>query len=108
MFFSATQEFTYLEAFPVNLWTRLYEMTGHGFEEGQQLLFTMTMEYGANFSKPGADHFSVDRSKSSLGSAELSNFLHPVFRAFYTIPPYTAGIASLVSPSIHFRSPVNK
>lgn len=42
----------------------------------------LTLEYGANYSKPGGDVLRADRATLSATDPALSNFLHPILRLY--------------------------
>ncbi len=56
--------------------------TGH--EVGPVIV--LVLQYGANFSGPGNDIFRADRATGEPAEAHLSNFLHPVFYYYKTLP----------------------
>jgi hypothetical protein len=59
----------------MQLVSSLYTHTGR---TSNDCLLILSMEYGANFSEPGADHFAPDRAKTTVDEAHASRFLHPV------------------------------
>jgi len=79
-----SETFEYLEEFPINLLHELPERTGHNVSEPG--LIVVLLEYGANFSGPGKDVFRHGRSTGDAEYADLSNFLHPVFYYYQTLP----------------------
>jgi hypothetical protein len=72
---SDTNTFDYLREVPMQLVSSLYTHTGR---TSNDCLLILSMEYGANFSEPGADHFAPDRAKTTVDEAHASRFLHPV------------------------------
>lgn len=75
-------EFEYLEEFPLNLLHKLEEMTGHS----AQKIIAVVLQYGTTFSGPGKDVFSVNRATGEPAEAHHSNFLHPVFYYYDSVP----------------------
>ncbi|KAH9512869.1 FAD-dependent oxidoreductase domain-containing protein 2, partial [Bulinus truncatus] len=73
---------TYVEEFPIHL---LHELPKHTGRNGSAYL-VMGMEYGHNFSGPGNDVFSNNRATSDPSQAHRSNFLHPVFYLYSSLP----------------------
>ena len=76
--------FEYLEEFPLNLLHELPERTGHSVTD--RGLIVIVLEYGANFSGPGEDVFRETRAIGDAKFADFSNFLHPVFYHYNTLP----------------------
>jgi len=101
--------FEYLEDFPINLLHELPERTGHSITEPG--LIVVVLEYGANYSAPGKDVFRRDRATGDAEYADLSNFLHPVFYYYQTLPTGIQGRGQntlswvAIAPSHERRSP---
>lgn len=53
--------------------------------EGKQIL-VLNYEYGKNFSGPGKDTFDYKRAVGEAKDAHKSNFLHPVFYFYQSLP----------------------
>ena len=49
-------------------------------------VIVMVFQYGSRFSGPGKDTFHNDRAVGEAENAHLSNFLHPVFYYYETLP----------------------
>jgi len=60
----------------------LPERTGHNATG----VIVVVLEYGANFYGPGKDVFRLDRAVGEAEDAHMSNFLHPVFYYYETLP----------------------
>ncbi|KAG7161775.1 FAD-dependent oxidoreductase domain-containing protein 2-like [Homarus americanus] len=76
------QTFEFLEEFPVQLLSRLEELTGRKVGE----VIVVLMEYGPDFSGPDKDTFKIGRAIGDPAEAHRSNFLHPVFYYYKKIP----------------------
>lgn len=74
--------YTYLEEFPIDLIHQLPEMSGH---EASRII-VINLQYGASFSGPGNDIFRIDRATGDPSEAHNSNFLHPVFYYYESLP----------------------
>lgn len=74
--------YTYLEEFPIHMIHRLQEMTGH---EAVSII-VLNLQYGADFSGPGNDVFRSSRATGDPSEAHTSNFLHPCFYYYETLP----------------------
>ena len=83
--FSETQEFTYLEEYPVRLIDRLPVYAGHNALR----IIVIQFEYGKDFSGPGKDIFRTSRATGEPAEGHLSNFLHPVFYYYKEVPTGT-------------------
>lgn len=68
----------YLEEFPLNLLPNILKYTGYHIDPTRHSMFVLSLEYGANFSMAGKDHFGHDRAVGTVDVAHKSNFLHPV------------------------------
>uniref|UniRef100_X1ZGH8 FAD-dependent oxidoreductase domain-containing protein 2 n=1 Tax=Capitella teleta TaxID=283909 RepID=X1ZGH8_CAPTE len=79
---SNRQEYTYLEEFPLHLLHQVEEQTGHPADE----VIVVSLEYGANFSGAGNDIFRADRATGEPSEGHMSNFLHPVFYFYKSLP----------------------
>lgn len=77
-----SDRYEYLEDVPIHLLHELPERTGHNFTD----LIAIVLEYGTNFSGPGKDVFRLDRATGEAENAHMSNFLHPVFYYYKTLP----------------------
>ncbi|KAJ8317913.1 hypothetical protein KUTeg_003004 [Tegillarca granosa] len=75
-------EFEYLEEFPLNLLHQIEEKTGHS----AQKIIAVVLQYGTTFSGPGKDVFSINRATGEPAEAHHSNFLHPVFYYYDSVP----------------------
>ena len=75
-------EFEYFEEFPINLLAEFTTITGRPADR----ILVVSLEYGANFSGPGNDIFRSDRAVGAPGLASASNFLHPVFYYYNSLP----------------------
>lgn len=71
-----------LEEFPIKLIGELYKHTGHNHSRAIVMLF----EYGKDFSGPGKDIFRESRATGEPSEAHTSNFLHPTFYYYKTLP----------------------
>ena len=71
-----------MEEYPIELLHELPERTGR--EVGKIIVFVL--EYGPHFSGPGKDIFRLDRATGEPGEAHKSNFLHPVFYYYKSLP----------------------
>jgi len=49
-------------------------------------LIAVVMEYGTDFSGPGKDVFRLNRATISPQHGHTSNFLHPVFYYYDSLP----------------------
>ncbi|XP_013411120.1 FAD-dependent oxidoreductase domain-containing protein 2-like [Lingula anatina] len=76
------REFEYLEEFPIMSLPKFHEITGKTAEK----IIVVVLEYGANFSGPGNDVFRLNRATGEPSDAHQSNFLHPVFYYYETLP----------------------
>lgn len=74
--------FKYLEEFPIHMIHKLSEMTGHAATR----VIVLNLQYGAGFSGPGNDVFRSDRATGDPSEAHTSNFLHPCFYYYETLP----------------------
>ena len=72
----------YLEEFPLQQLPHLSSVSGHAATR----ILVMVMQYGANYSGPGKDIFHESRAIGIVQLAHLSNFLHPVFYYYETMP----------------------
>ena len=75
-------KFDYLEDFPTNLLHELPERTGHKVTR----LIVIVLDYGATYSGPGKDVFRLDRAVGDPDDAHKSNFFHPIFYYYETLP----------------------
>ncbi|XP_074647210.1 FAD-dependent oxidoreductase domain-containing protein 2-like [Tubulanus polymorphus] len=75
-------QFVYLEEYPLELVPSIPNVTGHDAEQ----VIVVVMEYGKNFSGPGKDVFKQDRAIGDPHRSFQSNFLHPVFYYYKTLP----------------------
>ena len=75
-------EYTLLEEYPAQLLHELPQRTGHHVDD----VLVILLEYGPNFSGPGKDTFRLDRATGEPVEAHKSNFLHPVFYYYKTLP----------------------
>jgi len=80
------ESFQVYEEFPVKLIHKFAEMTGCNFTR----MIAQVMEYGPNFSGPGADVFRSGRAVGDSDVAHESNFLHPVFYYYSELPTTSA------------------
>jgi len=76
--------FELLEEFPVELLHELPQHTGHEVND----MIVILLEYGTDFSGPGNDVFNLERATGDPSDAHRSNFLHPVFYYYRTLPTY--------------------
>lgn len=74
------------EEFPVKMIHKFAELTGCNHTR----IIVNLMEYGKDFSKPGADVFRQGRAVGSPDIAHESNFLHPVFYYYPELPTTSA------------------
>ena len=79
---SGRTEYEYIEEFPVNLLHELPRHTGLDVKD----IIVVSLEYGANFSGAGNDIFRGDRATGEPSEAHRSNFLHPVFYYYKSLP----------------------
>lgn len=82
--FRKTETTQYYEDFPVKMLARFAELTGADINSKRFLV--LDFEYGRNFSGPGKDTFAINRAVGEASEAHRSNFLHPVFYYFKTLP----------------------
>lgn len=75
-------EVTYIEEYPLKMLHALEECSGIPAEE----IIVVVFQYGANFSGPGKDVFREDRAIGDPEKAHKSNFLHPVYYHYKTLP----------------------
>ncbi|CAH1794439.1 unnamed protein product [Owenia fusiformis] len=75
-------EYEVIEEFPINNLHQLPNLTGHNFDR----IIVCVLQYGANFSGPGEDIFRLTRATGEPGEAHMSNFLHPVFYYYESLP----------------------
>lgn len=80
--YSEKKSFTVLEEFPVNLIGDINKHSGHNASR----VIVMMMEYGKDFSGPGKDTFRPSRATGEPSEAHTSNFLHPTFYYYKTLP----------------------
>ena len=80
--FYSNGTFTYLEEFPIHLIDKLPERTGHAASR----IIVVNLQYGASFSGPGNDVFRSDRATGDPSDAHTSNFLHPCFYYYESLP----------------------
>jgi len=64
----------YLEEVGMGMIPKFTEHTGRNYNR----VIILNLEYGKNFSGPGADPFKEDRATGDAQEAHASNFLHPV------------------------------
>lgn len=76
------RKFKVLEEFPLHLIHQLPQRTGHEADA----IIVMVFEYGKTFSGPGNDNFRLNRATAEPIEGHLSNFLHPVFYYYKTLP----------------------
>jgi len=74
----------YLEEYPTNLLHELPGRTGHNVTDSG--LIVIILEYGDDLLGPGKDVFRLDRAVGDARRAHLSNFLHPLFYYYETLP----------------------
>ncbi|KAG1650857.1 FAD-dependent oxidoreductase domain-containing protein 2 [Nymphon striatum] len=79
-----TETAQYFEDFPIKMFAEFSELTGVDITSKSFLV--MDFEYGRNFSGPGKDTFAEDRAVGDASEAHKSNFLHPVFYYYKTLP----------------------
>lgn len=82
LFTNDGDSFVYIEEFPVHLLHKLYDYTGLN----GTAVMVIVMEYGHNFSGPGKDVFRTSRATGEPSEAHTSNFLHPVFYFYRSLP----------------------
>jgi len=80
------ESFQVYEEFPVKMIHQFAEMTGCNHTR----LIVNLMEYGKDFSSPGADVFRNGRAVGDPDVAHQSNFLHPVFYYYPELPTAAA------------------
>ncbi|KAK7501280.1 hypothetical protein BaRGS_00007405 [Batillaria attramentaria] len=73
------------EEFPVHLLDEFSKHAGREAKRAKRVL-VMVMEFGANFSGPGTDTLRENRANGNPKLAHNSNFLHPVFYYYETLP----------------------
>jgi len=96
------ESFEVYEEFPVKMIDKFAEMTGCNHTR----IIVNLMEYGKEFSGPGADVFRNGRAVGDPSEAHQSNFLHPVFY-YYPELPTTAAMDGHKSDS-HEKMPEAK
>ena len=82
IFSSVDHTFVMLEEFPLKLLSEIYTHSGHNSSRAIVMLF----EYGHEFSGAGNDIFREDRATGDPSQAHTSNFLHPTFYYYKTLP----------------------
>ena len=85
-----------LEEFPVKLLSDLYTHSGHNYSSAIVMLF----EYGKDFSGAGKDIFRANRATGEPYEAHASNFLHPTFYYYKTLPTGTSYIINKATSSV--------
>jgi len=80
------ESFQVYEEFPVKMIHQFAELTGCNHTR----IIVQLMEYGKDFSSPGADVFRPGRAVGDAEVAHESNFLHPVFYYYPELPTHSA------------------
>lgn len=80
------ESFEVYEEFPVKMIHKFSEMTGCNYTR----IIVNLMEYGKDFSAPGADVFRNGRAVGHFENGHESNFLHPVFYYYPELPTTAA------------------